>query len=259
MTTKLAKRLSSELEMCTKLWPITTGLPMHVWISENEYHKGPRYRPRIRVVEENLDIIAAAGIDDPVEILEGLIPDGAWQLLTQYIRMNQKMLLLFWAGSIDSSDYVNLHQMVGPTIRAQASRNKILKKFRKEIIAEKSHSYMFGVTGLPFTIWITDRDHARGCRNRPRLKVTNLGSGTAASVSFDNQIEVLEGELPFDWFKLIVRYIKLNRKLLLQRWNVEADLMDFIHGERAIMHKPQKFVQAGNHLDCRPYELPYSY
>lgn len=55
------------------------------------------------------------------------------------------------------------------------------------------------------------------------------------------------------------RDVNLNRKLLLQRWNLEADLMDFIHRERAIIHKPLKFVRAGNHLDSRPYELPYSY
>lgn len=258
MTTKtlLKKLLSESVDTCTALEPHNTGLPIRIWISENEGDR-KNYRPRIRVMEADLDMAAAISIDNPIKILEGGLPAGALRLLTKYIKLNQNMLLLVWNAEMTYFTFTDLHQILGRRRKAVSSRtNEMVRKFRREIIAERSQSYHFGNTGLPFAIWVCDCWHARGVRHRPRLKVMSLSQDATitATVSLDDPIEVLEGELPLDWFRLLTKHIRLNRKILLELWSSEISIMNFVRRQMPITHKPIEFVRASSSETNRPVD-----
>jgi hypothetical protein len=89
-------------------------------------------------------------------------------------------------------------------------------------------------TGLTFELWVTEKSYGKQ-HHRPRLKVFDRQNQVNASVSIDDPIEVLAGT-PItgrDWHAL-VRYIQVNRALLMRLWNEEIDQGQFMLDQQAV-------------------------
>jgi len=85
-------------------------------------------------------------------------------------------------------------------------------------------------TGLPMVIWIMpDIHHQHG----PRIKVQKkhgdkvIDPNSWASVTIEDEPEVVVGKLPINDFNLVKEFIILNKEKLLEVWNDEIDPIDF--------------------------------
>jgi hypothetical protein len=82
------------------------------------------------------------------------------------------------------------------------------------------------LTGLPMAVWITEKD---GYQHDVRVKVSPLHGGrgswlTAPSIAVRPvPREVIPGSLPTDDVTLVIRWIELNRAVILDYWNEVID------------------------------------
>lgn len=83
-------------------------------------------------------------------------------------------------------------------------------------------------TGLPMTVWIGDKGHAR---HDVRVKVNMIpgqraGPQPLAVMSVRPEPQLLHGELSTSDIKAVAAWIKLNEKVILDHWNGEASTID---------------------------------
>lgn len=73
-------------------------------------------------------------------------------------------------------------------------------------------------TGLPFVVWISPRGNAR---HDARIKIasTNRATDFIASVGIRPEPHLAAGQLPPEHLALAVRWITLNRDVLLAYWD----------------------------------------
>jgi hypothetical protein len=82
------------------------------------------------------------------------------------------------------------------------------------------------LTGLPMAVWITEKD---GYPHDVRVKVSPLHGGrgswhTAPSIAVRPvPREVIPGSLPAADVTLVIRWIELNRDVILDYWNEVID------------------------------------
>jgi hypothetical protein len=92
-----------DLYEMANLFPRTTGLPMTVWGSPRGR---ARHDARIKVslTPGRMDIghTAMVGIRPSPRLIEGRIAPGELDLVTQWIRLNEDVLIEFWNETIDS-------------------------------------------------------------------------------------------------------------------------------------------------------------
>jgi len=90
-------------------------------------------------------------------------------------------------------------------------------------------------TGLPFEIWVSEREYASTQHNRPRLKAFDRQGGVDASVAIDDPIEILAGTAITgkDW-RALTDYIELNRAPLIKLWAGEIDQGDYIQAQQPL-------------------------
>jgi hypothetical protein len=92
-----------DLYEMANLFPRTTGLPMTVWVSPRGR---ARHDARIKVslTPGRMDIghTAVVGIRPSPRLIEGRLAPGDLDLVAQWIRLNEEVLIDFWNETIDS-------------------------------------------------------------------------------------------------------------------------------------------------------------
>lgn len=81
-------------------------------------------------------------------------------------------------------------------------------------------------TGLPFVVWISVRGDAR---HDVRVKVSENAEAIPremATVGIRPEIEIIEGEMNAEAFRLLEAWIRLNRSTLISYWEGEIDTQD---------------------------------
>jgi hypothetical protein len=94
---------ADELYEMANLFPRTTGLPLTVWVS-------PRGRARrdarikVSLTPGRMDIghTAVVGIRPNPRLIEGSLAPMDLELVSQWIRLNEAVLIDFWNETIDS-------------------------------------------------------------------------------------------------------------------------------------------------------------
>ena len=90
-------------------------------------------------------------------------------------------------------------------------------------------------TGLPFELFVSEKEYASNQHHRPRVKILNKQNTVNASISFDDDIEILGGYIKHNNdFKKIEEYIQLNKKLLYQLWNGEINQTQYSNNQQKI-------------------------
>ncbi len=92
-----------ELYEMANLFPRTTGLPLTVWVSPRGR---ARHDARIKVslTPGRMDIgdTAVVGIRPSPRLIEGNLAPADFELVSQWIRLNEAALMDFWNETIDS-------------------------------------------------------------------------------------------------------------------------------------------------------------
>ena len=91
-------------------------------------------------------------------------------------------------------------------------------------------------TGLPMTVWVSPRG---GARHDARVKVSRSGGERmeledTAVVAIRPEPALLEGDLGSADLAAVVRWIVLNRDILLAYWDGAADTADLIQRLRRV-------------------------
>ena len=91
-------------------------------------------------------------------------------------------------------------------------------------------------TGLPMTVWVSPRG---GARHDARVKVSRSGGERVeledtAVVAIRPEPALLEGDLGSADLAAVVRWIVLNRDILLAYWDGAADTADLIQRLRRV-------------------------
>jgi hypothetical protein len=96
---------ADELYEMANLFPRTTGLPLTVWVSPRGR---ARHDARIKVslTPGRMDIGQAAvvGIRPIPRLIEGHLAPADFDLIAQWIRLNESVLIDFWNETIDSAE-----------------------------------------------------------------------------------------------------------------------------------------------------------
>ena len=85
-------------------------------------------------------------------------------------------------------------------------------------------------TGLPMTIWVSPRGHAR---HDVRIKVCmtpgdRMDADNTATVAVPPQPRVLHGELPPAYEEAVSTWIELNESALVEYWNGAISTVEFV-------------------------------
>ncbi len=85
-------------------------------------------------------------------------------------------------------------------------------------------------TGLPMVIWVSERGNAK---HAPRIKVSTnndkMIEGQTVSVSITEPAEIMAGVgLRSKDLQLVIKFIELNRSLLLDYWDSKIDTTDLV-------------------------------
>ncbi len=85
-------------------------------------------------------------------------------------------------------------------------------------------------TGLPMTIWVSPKGHAR---HDVRIKVCTtpgdrMDATNTAVVAVRPQPHLLHGELSFEDLDAVTRWIALNATALIDYWNGDASTVEFV-------------------------------
>jgi hypothetical protein len=97
------------------LFPRTTGLPMTVWVSP----RGPaQHDARIKVCltpgpRMDATDTAVVGIRPRPRLIKGRLPGPDFELVVQWITLNEAVLLDFWNGAIDTIELAGRLRKVG--------------------------------------------------------------------------------------------------------------------------------------------------
>lgn len=95
-------------------------------------------------------------------------------------------------------------------------------------------------TGLPMTIWVSERGHAR---HGPRINKVGLEHGDkldpyrTASVTVSDTPKAVEGELSPQDLRAVQDYIRLNQATLLAYWEGEIDTAELVARLNALSDK----------------------
>ena len=86
-------------------------------------------------------------------------------------------------------------------------------------------------TGLPMIVWFLGRG---GEKHGPRLKVQSNHSQSISptnliSITISDNPELVQGNIDQEDFKLIKKFILLNKDLLLKYWNHELSTIEFLN------------------------------
>jgi hypothetical protein len=96
-------REQDDLYETANLFPRTTGLPMTVWVSPRGR---ARHDARIKVslTPGRMDIghTAVVGIRPSPRLIEGRLASGELDLVVQWIKLNEDVLMDFWNETIDT-------------------------------------------------------------------------------------------------------------------------------------------------------------
>jgi hypothetical protein len=94
-----------DLYAMASLFPRTTGLPMTVWVSPRGR---ARHAARIKVSlsPDRMDIghTAVVGIRSSPRLIQGTLVPADLDLVSQWIRVNEDVLMDFWNETIDSTE-----------------------------------------------------------------------------------------------------------------------------------------------------------
>ena len=94
-----------DLYAMANLFPRTTGLPMTVWVSPRGR---ARHAARIKVSLSpgRMDIghTAVVGIRPSPRLIQGTLVPADLDLVSQWIRVNEDVLMDFWNETIDSTE-----------------------------------------------------------------------------------------------------------------------------------------------------------
>lgn len=86
-------------------------------------------------------------------------------------------------------------------------------------------------TGLPMVIWVSERGNTQ---HAPRIKVSTNNNdkmieGQTVSVSITEPPEIMAGVgLKSKDLQLVIKFIELNRSLLLDYWDSKIDTTDLV-------------------------------
>ena len=96
-------REEDELYEMANLFPRTTGLPMTVWVSPRGR---ARHAARIKVSlspgRKDIGHTAVVGIQPSPRLIAGRLPPGDFESVSQWIELNESVLIDFWNETIDS-------------------------------------------------------------------------------------------------------------------------------------------------------------
>jgi hypothetical protein len=100
-----------------KLLPARTGLPMAVWITENQGYPHD-VRVKVSTVHSGRGQWPAAPSmavrPQPHEIVPGSLPAADVALVSRWIELNRGVIVDFWNGSIDAGDVIARLQQLPP-------------------------------------------------------------------------------------------------------------------------------------------------
>jgi hypothetical protein len=85
-------------------------------------------------------------------------------------------------------------------------------------------------TGLPMTIWVSERGRAR---HGPRVKVSlkhgpKIDIENSVSATIEDEPRVIGGKLGKSDYEAVQEYIRINREALLSFWHGEIDTAELI-------------------------------
>lgn len=109
---KGAERLAFDYEddafLMANLRQKTTGLPMVIWVSEKQASHGARIKVSTNHSDKiNLDETVSVSIANPPEIVAGYgLSNKDLQLVSAFIKLNEKLLVDYWNSEIDTGDLI---------------------------------------------------------------------------------------------------------------------------------------------------------
>lgn len=85
-------------------------------------------------------------------------------------------------------------------------------------------------TGLPVTVWVSPKG---GARHEARIKVSTgpgnrMEPGNTAVVAIRPAPALLHGELPPEHLQPVLRWMGLNKAVLMDYWNGEIDTAELV-------------------------------
>jgi hypothetical protein len=85
-------------------------------------------------------------------------------------------------------------------------------------------------TGLPMTIWVSERGRAR---HAPRIKVSlqhgpKIDVANTLSATIEDEPRLIGGELVKSDYEAVKQHIRINREVLLAYWNGDIDTAELI-------------------------------
>lgn len=78
-------------------FPVTTGLPVVVWVSVKVAHHSP-------FIKVGAGFDASVSIEDTPKILEGSLSPSILKEVSKWIILNKKVLLKYWNMEIDAKE-----------------------------------------------------------------------------------------------------------------------------------------------------------
>ena len=110
-----------------------------------------------------------------------------------------------------------------------------------ELVAEPESEGLFEIanlfskhTGLPFVVWISYKGSAQ---HDVRVKVSpgpNALPSQMTSVAIRPKVHVVEGKMSANHLALLMKWIELNRDVLVRYWDGDIDTKDAIDAIRPI-------------------------
>jgi len=91
-----------------KLRPFETGLPMTVWITENDHYPHD-VRVKVSTIHGGRgswrhDALFVAVRPQPRELVPGILPAADFRLVSEWIRLNHDTIIDFWDGKLSVTE-----------------------------------------------------------------------------------------------------------------------------------------------------------